>query len=200
MQAAVKITEETKSVNSLEEPRFERIFGTEYAMSSPSYKHQSVLLAIGAQLKEKLKSSDCKTIVAPFDVYPLYDKGDKFTLVQPDVFLACDSSKLKDNRYNGAPKFIIETLSSIRHHDMVTKLNLYEKAGVNEYWMIDPEEQIIIALVLAESLSNSKNSHERLKVVKWNGKYIHHSYSGESEVPLVTIPGCIIDFKKVFEE
>ena len=181
MQAALKLKEEETKVRSLEEPRFERIFSAEYAMSSPGYKHQSILLALGAQLKEKLKSSDCKTIIAPFDVYPLFEKGDKYTLVQPDIFLACDKLKLKDNRYNGAPKFIIEILSSNRSHDMVTKLNLYEKAGVNEYWMIDPEEQVITALEFSE------------------GNYIHHGYTGEDEVPLFSIPGCVIEFKKVFE-
>ena len=181
MTAAAKLTEETVYVKSLEEPRFERIFGTVYAMSSPGYKHQSVLLAIGTQLREKLHATDCIPIIAPFDVYPLFEKGDKYTLVQPDIFLACDKLKLKDNRYNGAPKFIIEILSSNRSHDMVTKLNLYEKAGVNEYWMIDPEEQVITALEFSE------------------GNYIHHGYTGEDEVPLFSIPGCVIEFKKVFE-
>jgi Uma2 family endonuclease len=121
------------------------------------------------------------TIVAPFDVYPLYDKGDEYTLVQPDIFTACDRSKLQDKRYNGAPKFIIEILSSNRSHDMVTKLNLYEKAGVTEYWIIDPDEQIITALELV------------------NGRYFHKAYSGEDEVPLASIPGCTVEFKKVFE-
>ncbi|MCL2442641.1 MAG: Uma2 family endonuclease, partial [Treponema sp.] len=154
----------------------------------------------GTQLREKLQSSGCKTIVAPFDVYPLYEKGDTYTLVQPDIFLACDKSKLKDNSYNGAPKFIIEILSSNRSHDMVTKLKLYEKAGVAEYWMIDPDEQIISALVLAESMPNPENIPEHIKIVKWDGKYIHNSYSGNDEVPLTSVPGCTVDFKKVFEE
>jgi len=184
----------------MEEPRFERIFGKEYAMSSPGYKHQITAGRLFAQLDAQLSKHNCKTIVAPFDVYPLYEKGDTYTLVQPDVFLACDKSKLKDNRYNGAPKFIIEILSSNRYHDMVTKLNLYEKAGVSEYWMIDPEEQIISALVMAESLPDSEDNPEQLKLVKWNGKYIYHSYTKEDEVPLSVIPGCTIDFKKVFEE
>ena len=174
MVIAEQLTEET---NGLVEPRFERIGRTEYAMSSPGYKHQSVLLAIGAQLREKLHTYGCMTIVAPFDVYPLYDKGDEYTLVQPDIFAACDRSKLKDNRYNGAPKFIIEILSSNRSHDMVLKLNLYERAGVAEYWMIDPEEQIISVLEMI------------------NGRYVIRTYTGEDEVPLASIPGCTVDFK-----
>jgi len=175
------VAEQAETGYDLIEPRFERIGKTEYAMSSPGYKHQNVLLAVGAQLREKLRTSGCMTIVAPFDVYPLYDKGDDYTLVQPDIFTACDRSKLQDKRYNGAPKFIIEILSTNRSHDMLTKLNLYERAGVAEYWIIDPEEHIISALELID------------------GRYFVHAYSGEDEVPLASIPGCTIDFKKVFE-
>jgi len=172
--------ERSEAFYDLIEPRIERIGSTEYAMASPGYKHQNVLLAIGAQLREKLQASGCMTIVAPFDVYLLYDKGDHYTLVQPDIFLACDLSKLQDKSYNGAPQFIIEILSTNRSHDMITKLNLYEQAGVSEYWIIDPETQIISAMELI------------------NNRYAIRSYSGEDEVPLATIPGCTVDFKKVF--
>ena len=179
MTAAVQIQEET---DSLVEQRFERIGKTIYAMSSPGYKHQMVLLAIGVQLRDQLQKTDCLPIVAPFDVYPLYDLGDENTLVQPDIFLACDKTKLKENCYTGAPKFIIEILSSNRSHDMVTKLNLYQKAKVEEYWMVDPEEKIITVL----ELSNADS-------------YICHSYSAETKLPLITIPGCTVDFHRVFE-
>jgi Uma2 family endonuclease len=172
---------EKQSEYSLEEPRFERIGGTEYAMSSPGYKHQITAGRIFAQLDAKLAGSNCTPIIAPFDVYILYDKGDEYTLVQPDIFLACDRSKLKDNRYNGAPKFIIEILSTNRSHDMVTKLNLYEKAGVSEYWIIDPEEQIISVMELS------------------NGRNIYRAYTGKDEVQLITIPGCTVNFKQIFE-
>ena len=178
MVAAEKLTEEN---GYLTEPRFERIGGTEYAMSSPGYKHQIVAGRLFAQLDAKLSAHHCTTIVAPFDVYPLYDKGDEYTLVQPDIFTACDRSKLKDNRYNGAPKFIIEILSSNRSHDMVTKLNLYLRAGVAEYWMVDPEEQVISVLILVDD------------------RYVFQAYSGKDEVSLASIPGCTVDFKKVFE-
>jgi Uma2 family endonuclease len=181
MSVAETIQEETRQWGYLVEPRFERIGGVEYAMSSPGYKHQMVLLAIGTQLREQLRASGCAPIVAPFDVYPLYDQGDAETFVQPDIFTACDRSKLKENRYNGAPRFIIEILSSNRSHDMVAKLNLYQKAGVLEYWMVDPEEKIVIVLELS------------------NGFYIHHSYDAEKEVPLVSIPGAAVDFSTVFE-
>jgi Uma2 family endonuclease len=167
----------------LVEPRIERIGGIEYAMSSPGYKHQMALLAIGAQLREKLSPFGCMPIIAPFDVFPLYDQGDEDTFVQPDIFIVCDRSKLQENRYNGAPQFIIEILSSNRAHDMVTKLNLYQKAAVAEYWMVDitnPDERILTVLELS------------------NGKYIYHNYPADREVPLIAVPGCTIDFGRVF--
>ncbi|GHV67774.1 hypothetical protein AGMMS49928_05560 [Spirochaetia bacterium] len=180
MAVAEKIQEEVWE-NSLVEQRFEYIGGIEYAMSSPGYKHQTVLLAIGSQLREKLQASGCMPIVAPFDVYPLYEQGDRETFVQPDIFTVCDRSKLMENRYNGAPRFIIEILSSNRSHDMITKLNLYQKAGVAEYWIVDPDAEVI-------------------SVLEWSqGSYIYHSYNAEKEVPLISIPGAAIDFSRVFD-
>jgi Uma2 family endonuclease len=167
------------------EPRFERIGGIEYAMSSPGYKHQIAAGRIFGQLDAQLSRHGCMTIPAPFDVYPLYDQGDEDTLVQPDIFTVCDRSKLRENRYNGAPQFIIEILSSNRSHDTVTKLNLYQKAGVAEYWMVDindSKETLITVLELV------------------NGMYVYHSYSADQEVPLISIPGCAVDFGKVFTD
>jgi Uma2 family endonuclease len=172
-----------KAASGLVEPRFERIGGTEYAMSSPGYKHQIMAGRLFGQLDAQLSKHGCMPIIAPFDVYPLYDQGERDTFVQPDIFVLCDRSKLQENRYNGAPKFIVEILSSNRSYDMITKLNLYQKAGVEEYWMVDlinPEEKIVSVLVLS------------------NGTYTYHNYNAEKEVPLVSIPGCAVDFSKVF--
>jgi Uma2 family endonuclease len=181
MKAAENIREESQSC--LAEPRFERIGGTEYAMSSPGYRHQEILLAIGAQLREKTRGSGCSPVIAPFDVYPFYDRGDEDTVVQPDIFLACDRSKLRENRYNGAPRFIVEILSSNRSHDMVTKLNLYQKAGVLEYWIVDPGAEDAEKFVSVLELSN--------------GFYLYHAYGAEKEIPLISVPGCTIDFSRV---
>ncbi len=170
--------------NGFVEPRFERIGGMVYAMSSPGYRHQTILLAIGAQLREKLHGSGCSPIIAPFDIYPLYDLGDEYTLVQPDISIVCDKSKLKENRYDGAPRFVIEILSSNRSHDMVTKLNLYQKAGVEEYWIVDP--------------GAGDDAEKFVTVLELSGaSYIHHAYGGEKEIPLIIIPGCSVDFSKV---
>jgi Uma2 family endonuclease len=183
MTAAEKIQEEDQ--NDLVEPRFERIGSTVYAMSSPGYRHQIIAGRLFAQLDAQLSGHDCSPVIAPFDIYPLYDLGDEYTLVQPDISVVCDKSKLKENRYNGAPRFIIEILSSNRSHDMVTKLNLYQKAGVEEYWIVDPGAE-------------GEDSEKFVSVLELSGGfYIHHAYGGEKEIPLITIPGCSVDFSKV---
>jgi Uma2 family endonuclease len=66
---------------------------------------------------------------------------------------------------------------------MVTKLNLYQKAGVEEYWIVDP---------------GAEDSEKFISVLELsNGFYIHHAYGMEKEIPLIVIPGCSIDFSKV---
>ncbi|GHV78913.1 hypothetical protein AGMMS49944_07040 [Spirochaetia bacterium] len=146
MAVAERIQEEVWE-HSLVEPRFEYIGGIEYAMSSPGYKHQIIAGRLFAQLDAQLSAHGCMPIVAPFDVYPLYEKGDRETFVQPDVFTVCERSKLMENRYNGAPRLIIEILFSNRSHDMITKRNLYQKAGVAEYWIVDPDAEVISVLI-----------------------------------------------------
>ena len=128
---------------------------------------------------------NCSPVIAPFDVYPLYDQGDEDTVVQPDLFVVCDKSKLRENRYNGAPKFIIEILSTNRSHDMVTKLNLYQKAGVREYWIVDPG-------------AGAEDTEKFVSVLELlNGSYIYRAYGAEKEIPIISFPGCSIDFGKV---
>jgi Uma2 family endonuclease len=167
-------------VHDLVERRFERIGGVEYAMSSPGYIHQVTAGRLFGQLDAQLSKYGCMPIIAPFDVYPLYKRGDESTFVQPDIFVIRDRSNLEENRYNGTPKFIIEILSSNRSHDMVAKLSLYQKAGVEEYWMVDLTGSVVSVLELI------------------NGIYQYHSYTADREVPLISIPGCVVDFGKVF--
>jgi Uma2 family endonuclease len=179
MALAEKI--QSEDAQGLVEPRFEYIYGVEYAMGSPGYLHQSILLGLGAQLRGKLAPHGCEVFIAPFDVYPLYDKGDEFTFVQPDIFIACDRAKLKGSRYNGVPRFIIEILSSNRYHDTVLKFNLYQKAGVEEYWILDPEEKTVSAFGLSTE------------------GYTTRAFFAEKEASLTSIPGLSVNFEGLFD-
>jgi Uma2 family endonuclease len=135
----------------LDEERFERIFGTVYAMSSPNAVHQTIAIKIASQLNTFFEGKPCTPYAAPFDLYPLADLGlasqvrdDTETVVQPDAFVVCDRDRLKLNGYFGPPPLVIEILSQNRSHDLVTKLNLYHKAGIQEYIVIDPEYKIVM--------------------------------------------------------
>ena len=92
------------------------------------------------------KSASCEVYHAPFDVrlpsQPGEPSDDKIiTVVQSDICIICDSSKLDDKGCIGAPDLIIEIVSSgTAQKDVVEKFRIYEDAGVREYWLVYPEE------------------------------------------------------------
>lgn len=108
------------------------------AMSSPSEIHQTLVGELFAEIRNYIKSNNgaCKPFVAPFDV-----KLDDYNVVIPDVSIICDKSKLDGKRCNGAPDWVIEVVSSNYRDDYVRKLGLYEKFGVREYWIVDPNKK-----------------------------------------------------------
>lgn len=119
--------------------RAELIDGQLYAMAPPSFRHQKLISeftqAIGAYIKSH--NGDCEVIPAPFAVN--LDADDK-NWVEPDISVICDKSKLTDRGCSGAPDFIIEVVSpSTQRIDYLKKLLLYQKHGVREYWIVNPE-------------------------------------------------------------
>jgi Uma2 family endonuclease len=126
-----------------EDKRVEVFDGVPYDMASPSEVHQTLLtellIVIGNYIKSKKGS--CKLYPAPFDV-KLND--DPLTIVQPDLMIVCDRSKLDGKRCNGAPDFIIEIVSpNNSSHDYIRKLYYYKNAGVREYWIADPDRRTV---------------------------------------------------------
>ena len=122
-----------------EERRAELIDGIIYEMSSPSWNHQAILLALAVQFGKCMEEhhASCRVAAAPCDVR--LDRDD-FTMVQPDLMVICDEKKITERCVEGAPDLTLEILSpSTRSKDMVLKLYKYRKAGVREYWTVDPE-------------------------------------------------------------
>ena len=138
--------------------RWELIEGVPYMMSpAPSPIHQGISREIAGQLYNFLKGNPCKLFAAPFDVRLNADKADD-TVVQPDLLVICDSSKIDDKGCAGAPDLVIEILSpSTIRLDRIIKFRLYQKAGVREYWIVDPETQSIQTCTLNEICSIMKN-------------------------------------------
>jgi segregation and condensation protein B len=121
--------------------RYELIDGMPYMMASPSQKHQEISGELFRQLGNFLLGKPCKPFHAPFDVRLNANKSDD-TVVQPDLLVVCDHSKLDGKSVNGAPDFIIEILSpSTMSYDLIIKLNKYMRSGVREYWVVDPESR-----------------------------------------------------------
>ncbi|MDR0307839.1 MAG: Uma2 family endonuclease [Chitinispirillales bacterium] len=161
--------------------RWELIGGVAYAMApAPAPGHQSVCVELARQLATFLKGKPCKLFIAPFDVRLNADDGDN-TVVQPDLLVVCDRSKIDDKGYRGVPDFIIEIISpSSTRHDRWVKNNLYKSAGVREYWIIDPNSKTMDVFLLA------------------NGEYLNRAYSETDTLEVSVLPGCVINLQEVF--
>lgn len=128
--------------------RWELIDGEPFLMSpAPSRVHQEIVVSLVVQISTFLQGKPCRVYVAPFDVrLPRGDEPDReiATVVQPDVAVICDHSKLDEAGCRGAPDWVIEVISpSTGIRDQVHKRDLYERHGVREYWTIDPAERLL---------------------------------------------------------
>lgn len=124
--------------------RAELIDGVIFLMSAPRTVHQALSGMIFHTILSYIKNhrGKCFPFSAPTDVQ--LDCDDK-TIVQPDVFIVCDRSKITPQRIFGAPDFIIEILSpSTWEKDMFIKGRKYKNAGVREYWLIDPKRKVVL--------------------------------------------------------
>ena len=118
--------------------RAELIDGTFYYMSSPGLVHQKLIGELYFQFKEYIrrKAGPCEVFLSPFDVF--LDSDDK-TVVQPDLMIICDQTRVESKGVAGAPDFVMEIISqSTGKKDYSIKLNKYWSAGVREYWIVDP--------------------------------------------------------------
>ena len=136
-------------------------------MSAPSRIHQKILMFLSKTIANYIDSKDgsCEVYPAPFAV-KLFEDDDK-TVVEPDISVICDPNKLTDRGCTGAPDWIVEIVSpSTSSHDYIRKLNLYAKAGVKEYWIIDPrtEKVFVYHLDQADVNADSYTFQDKIKV------------------------------------
>ena len=167
-----------------DDERWELISGTAYAMAAPSEAHQRVSREIFGQLYLFLRGKPCQAYFAPFSVRLNADADDD-TVVEPDILVVCDGSKLEDGKgVVGAPDFVAEVLSpSTATHDLIRKFLLYQQSGVREYWIADPDEKLIYANVLRD------------------GRYSGSVYTSDNAaVPIEVLDGCSINLRDVFRE
>ena len=132
-----------------ETERTELIGGLAYIKEppAPTRSHQEVVGELHLQIGLALRGKPYRAYVAPFDVrLPQSEEGDEQieTVVQPDVLVVCDLAKLDEQGMRGAPDWLAEVLSpSTARHDRFLKLPVYERAGVREVWLVDPDDRIL---------------------------------------------------------
>lgn len=140
-----------------DDERWELIDGVAWNMSpAPSMAHQALSMELGHSIRSFLGKGGCRVFAAPFDVLlpesPGQAADDVPNVVQPDLAVICDPSRLRPFGCVGAPDWVIEILSPYTsRRDMVQKLALYERHGVGEYWVIDPGNRYVHVYVRGEN-------------------------------------------------
>jgi len=149
-----------------EDVRYELIGGVAYAMNSPRRIHQKVLGQIYRQVADALDGTPCEPYIAPFDVrLPKGAEGDDEidTVVQPDLSVICDRAKLDDLGCRGAPDWIVEVTSpNTAGHDHITKRNVYEQAGVREFWLVHPGDRLVTVYRLLDGVYGRADVNEMI--------------------------------------
>lgn len=135
--------------------RVELFMGKIFEMSpAPTSSHQRISRNIGTELIIFLQKRSCEVFYAPFDVRLEKDKTDDqaITVVQPDICVICDVTKVDERGCKGAPDLIVEILSPGNStKEMKNKFELYEKAGVLEYWIVQPIDKTIFQYILVDN-------------------------------------------------
>jgi Uma2 family endonuclease len=168
---------------------YEVINGKIISMSpSPTEKHQDVRDELLAEFKMFSRGQECKSYSSPMDVCLFADnetaEEDIQDWVQPDIFVVCDPDKITEKKITGAPDFIIEVLSpSIASNDRWIKYNSYEKAGVKEYWIVDPLNRTI------EVYKLEKDAYKQTGV-----------YGKDNTLSAGLFPELEIDLKNIFKD
>lgn len=163
-----------------DDARYELIDGEAFLMApAPLIEHQEVAGDVYYQLRSQLDGKPCRPYIAPVDVrLPRADEADAAidTVVQPDVLVVCDPSKIDRRGLRGAPDWLLEVLSpSTAAHDQIAKRRTYERAGVREYWLVHPGDRTLTVYVLE------------------NGQYGRPEiYELKDETPIGVLPGVSI--------
>jgi len=170
-----------------DDERWEIIDGVPYMQAAPAPVHQEVLTELVRQIANYLAGKPCKVYPAPFCVrLPLgNEKNEKEvkTIVEPDISIVCDPARLDNKGCNGAPEMIIEIISpSSVKMDRVIKFNKYEKAGVQEYWIVEPDQKIVSVFVLQ---GNQRYGRTEL-------------YTEDDKITVSIFPDLSIDLSAVF--
>ena len=148
-----------------DEVRAEILDGELLMSPSPFRKHQSISREIEFRLCQWVKTHPLGEVYnAPFDVVL-----SQYDIVQPDLLYISYERKsiLTEANVQGAPDLVIEILSSgDKKRDTVKKKAIYEKYGVKEYWIVDPDTETISVFILEEKVFQEKGIYKRNQVLE----------------------------------
>ncbi len=121
---------------------------------APSRKHQTVSFNLTMLIGTLFKNKTYRVFAAPFDVrLPIASAKKDTTVVQPDLCIICDETKLDDYGCNGAPDLIVEIVTpNNSKYDVDTKFLLYQEAGVMEYWIVQTEMKTVLVYRLQDGV------------------------------------------------
>lgn len=168
--------------------RFEVIDGHVFNMSpAPSTKHQAVQRELLTEFTIYLRGKKCNVFGSPIDVCFTEDDNDIKKIkewVEPDIVVVCDKKKIHEKRIVGVPDLVIEILSkSTAKKDKLIKFNRYQKAGVKEYWIVDPSNENIDVYLLE------------------SGSFNHSGiYFKDDHIPVNLFEGFSIDLMNIFRD
>lgn len=177
----------------LERKKDEKINGTIYGMSpAPGYQHGIVNGNIYAMIKNGLKNSLCFVFMENLDFKYHPDINDDYLC--PDIMVVCDRKHLKGNSYSGVPKFVVETLSpSTAKRDKSEKKDIYEMAGVEEYWIVAPQGKSVEIYYL----ENGKYILEQSFILQDDRE--EEGYNAETMISLRAFPHIVMALSDIFE-
>ncbi|NLI79589.1 MAG: Uma2 family endonuclease [Candidatus Riflebacteria bacterium] len=154
-------------------------------VAAPGSAHQAVAMDLGRQFANFLLGKPCQVFPAPYEVrLPEARPGRKkdFTVVLPDLVVVCDPARRTPRGCLGAPDLVVEILSPATvSHDQVRKLNLYERHGVREYWIVHPEGTVMVFHLGPDARYGRPRTFAR-----------------DQQVPVGVLEGCSIDLTTVF--
>jgi Uma2 family endonuclease len=170
------------------EEQVELIRGKIFKMSpAPTSLHQQISRRLFLRIGNFLEKKSCQLFSAPYDVrLPVKNKkkdSEITTVVQPDLCVICDETKIDERGCIGAPDLIMEILSpGNTEKEMKLKFELYEEAGVKEYWVVYPSEENFAVFIL-----NEKGKYDGAKI-----------YAGNDRIKSISVKGLIINLEDIF--
>jgi Uma2 family endonuclease len=171
------------------EERVELIKGRIFKMSpAPSSNHQDISGNIYFAIKLYLLNNNCKVYAAPFDVRltkKSKDHKEVLTVVQPDICVICNRSKIDEKGCLGAPDIVVEILSPGNNKkELQNKYEVYEENGVQEYWIVSPQDKTFLKYTL-----NNEGVYVPSRLLTTG-----------SEVTTPVLPGFVLDLEQVFKD